>query len=265
MPIEWLMRHWEAKAELTLPFLTGRAVGMQLKFGDKVIFRRHVRGGGFIRVESREELLKWARQHCYSFHPHLEDDVFCFALDIDRRTDEMPFALAQLAAAEMAAELDELGWQYLLKFSGHRGFHCFWGFEREELRETAGDDVWGFTRGIIRFLRQRLEERLQAHRRRGEFEAVLGPGQPFTVTNSADREHARSLLLDENIVHDKGSLRSPWSVHPESGLVALPLTPDELGAFRPEDAEPAKVLERGGPDALPLNRASDLARELPQP
>ncbi|MGQ9554026.1 MAG: non-homologous end-joining DNA ligase LigD [Anaerolineae bacterium] len=253
MPIDWLLRYWEAKADLTLPFLAGRATAMQLVFAKQIVYRRHDKDGSFIYIDSREELLQWARGHCYSFHPHLEDDILYFVLDIDRRYQALPFALVQVAAQEMANLLAELQTPHLLKFSGNRGFHFFWGFERAEAEQASGGDIWSFERSIIRFLRARLEERLQASSQRAEFYRVLREGDPITITNSADREHERSLLLDENIVHEMGSLRSPWSVHPQSGLVSLPLGPDELATFRREDAMPDNALKRAGPVALPLN------------
>jgi len=201
MPLDWLVHYWEAKAELTLPFLAGRATAMQLVFGEKVIYRRHEKDGGFVYIASREELLHWARQHCYSFHPHLQDGSLHFALDaenrtadfprIDRRHEAMPFPLVQAAAGEMAAVLADLAVPFLLKFSGNRGFHFLWGFDRVEVEQASGGDIWGFERGIIRFLRARLEECLQASGRRADFYRVLREGDPITITNSADRECTR--------------------------------------------------------------------------
>ncbi|NPV06728.1 MAG: hypothetical protein HPY83_02040 [Anaerolineae bacterium] len=258
MPIQWLMEYWEAKADSVLPFLQGRPVGMELKFEKRVIFRRRQKGGDFIAVETHSDVMYWARQHCYSFHPHLEDGFLYFILDIDRRDVEVPLALAGAAAAELASLLDELGVEYSLKFSGRRGFHFYWAFDQEQAREAGGGEPWPFERRVIVFLRDRLEERLQAGQWRGEFYRYLSPDDPITLTNSADPEHARSLLLDENIVHHNGSLRSPWSVHPESGLVSLPLQRDELEGFQAQDATPEKALERSGPTEVPRNSVSSL-------
>jgi DNA primase len=261
MPIDWLVDYWQAKAEATLPFLAGRAVAMQLRFDDHIVFRRHNTDGSFVHVESSDDLLHWARQHCYSFHPHLEGDPFLFALDIDRRSEDMPLQAVNYCAQELAALLAELDIRFLLKFSGRRGFHFFWGFAPSDLEQAAGQEPWEFERAIIRGLRRRLEERLQAGTRAGELYALLGlePDMPLTVTNSADKAHERSVLLDENIVHHLGSLRSPWSVHPESGLVSLPLKVEELAGFQPEQASPQRALERDGPRAIPLNAAAALA------
>ncbi|MHB0878352.1 MAG: non-homologous end-joining DNA ligase LigD [Anaerolineae bacterium] len=256
MPLDWLVDYWEAKAELALPFLTGRASGMQLVFGKHVVFRRHEADGSFIFINTRDDLLHWAHQHCYSFHPHLENGTLYFALDIDRRSEETPLELVQLAAGEMASLLDALSLRYLLKFSGSRGFHFFWGFAPEEVRTYSKGDVWGFERRIIHFLRRGLEERLQAHPRRNEFLKVIPEGHPITATNSADKSSPHSLLLDENIVHELGSLRSPWSVHPESGLVSLPLDPGELATFTADMARPEAALSRGGPTEIPMNGAA---------
>ena len=256
MPIEWLVDYWQAKADAALPFLAGRASGMQLVFGNHVVFRRHEPDGSFVHVDTREDVLHWAHQHCYSFHPHLKNGVFYFVLDIDRRSEDTPLPLVQLAASEMAAVLDGLSVRYLLKFSGSRGFHFFWGFRPEEVQEPANGDVWTFERRIIRYLRRELEQRLQQHPRRAEFEPVVPAGEPLTTTNSAEKAQAHSLLLDENIVHELGSLRSPWSVHPASGYVSLPLEPRELMAFTPAMATPEAALGRDGPREIPLNAAA---------
>ena len=256
MPIGWLMDYWEAKVEATLPFLAGRATAMQLVYGGRAVFRRHNADGSFVFVDTREELLKWARQHCYSFHPHLDNGVLCFALDIDRRSDAMPLELAQLAASEVSAALDALSVRYLLKFSGNRGFHFLWGFRPEDVQHQSQGDIWSFERRIIRYLREVLEVRLQQHPRHEEFRHAVPEGQPITVTNSVDKGHADSLLLDENIVHPLGSLRSPWSIHPETGLVSLPIDPGELAAFSVEAARPRAVLARGAPVEIPINAAA---------
>lgn len=253
MPIDWLMEYWEAKSGAVLPFLLGRPVGMELRFEKRVIFRRRQKGGDFIYIDTYSDITYWARQHCYSFHPHLEDGFLYFILDIDRRDVEVPLSLAGAAASEMASVLDELEVEYLLKFSGRRGFHFYWAFDQKEAREAGGGESWPFERRIIVFLRDRLEERLQAGKHRDEFYRYLDSDDPITLTNSAEPRHQRSLLLDENIVHLNGSLRSPWSVHPESGLVSLPLTPDELEGFQEEAATPEKALPRSGPTEVPTN------------
>jgi DNA primase len=261
MPVEWLVDYWAAKAEATLPYLAGRAVGMQLRFDKHVVFRRHEPDGSFIHIETADELLHWARQHCYSFHPHLQGEPFWFALDIDRRSESMPLHVVRYCSQEMAALLDDLGIRYLLKFSGSRGFHFFWGFQPDELERAAPGQPWEFERSIIRGLRAHLEQRLQSGPRRAELCQQLGLDRdaPLTVTNSADKEHEKSILLDENIVHDLGSLRSPWSIHPESGLISLPLQVGELAGFEPEQATVERALERSGPMEVPLNPVASLA------
>jgi len=259
MPIPWLMDYWDAKADEVLPYLKGRPVALELKFEDRAIFRRRQTGGLFIRVQTRADVLRWARQHCYSFHPHLADGWLYFVLDIDRRDASVPFELASVAAAEMAALLDEASVKFALKFSGRRGYHFYWGLDPTEAAEAGDGEPWPFERRLIRGLRDRLEQRLQAGPNRDQFYRHLHSDDPITVTNSADAEHGRSLLLDENIVHVNGSMRSPWSIHPESGLVSLPLRPDELSGFRPDSATPDAALKRSGSTKVPRNPVSRLA------
>jgi len=262
VPISWLREYWDAMAESTLPFLTGRPSAMELVFGNKVVFRRHEADGSFVVVDTKEALLQWASRHCYSFHPHLEDGILYFALDIDRRSDAMPLELAQVAAEQMAAVLDDLGVQYLLKFSGRRGFHFLWGFAASEVAELSRGDPWSFERRIVRYLRQALEERLNQHARLDHFRRYVPELQPLTTTNSADQATSGSLLLDENILHKRGSLRSPWSVHPETRLVSLPLQPGDLATFTTDQATPEAALARRGATTLPVNEAQPFVRLL---
>ncbi|NLT41506.1 MAG: hypothetical protein GXX93_02420 [Anaerolineae bacterium] len=252
MPIPWLMDYWEAKADAVLPFLQGRPVALELKFGDRPIYRRRRPEGGFIHVESRADILDWARRHCYSFHPHLADGALYFLLDIDRRDPAQPLELAAVAAGEAAALLKEASVDFALKFSGRRGFHFYWALDPAEVLEAGEGDPWPFLRRLIRGLRDRVEVRLQHSPQRDRFYRYLDPADPITITNAADRAHQHSLLLDENIVHVNGSMRSPWSVHPESGLVSLPLEPEGLAAFRPEEATPEAALRQSARQELPF-------------
>lgn len=52
-----------------------------------------------------------------------------------------------------------------------------------------------------------------------------------------------NLLIDEILVSSRHLYRCPYSLHEKSGLVSLPINPDDVLSFKRESAEPKKVLE----------------------
>ena len=238
MPIPWLVNYWKKAAPVVLPFLLGRRVAIQQIFDHNTLYRRHGAKGlpdrsGWIEINSVKEIAEWARLHTYSFHPHLlgEKDVW-FVMDMDVRTDKM-FDLMKIAAYEMAKLLDKKHIKYLLKFSGNRGFHFMWSLGKIKPN-------WLGLRKQIRGLSGELEEVLQK-KHAAEFYKLLPKSKPIITTSSSDRNLTKSILIDEQIVHKNGMLRSPYSIHPTTGLVSVPLTATQILKFKRDSATPAKV------------------------
>ncbi len=248
MPIEWLVQYWQRAAKTTLPFLTNRKVAVQQMFDGKILYRRHGGKGlpdriGWIEINSAADILKWARLHTYSFHPHLNGDRdLWFVMDIDGRI-EKAFPLVQIAAYEMSRLLSGKTIKHLVKFSGNRGFHFLWS-----LGKTAPN--WLSLRKRVRSWARELEKVLQA-KYKGKFYHLIPKTDPIIVTSSTDKKHKKSILIDEQIIHKNGMIRSPYSIHPKTGLVSAPLRTNEILSFKPEQARPERVrIQKIG---LPVN------------
>jgi len=246
MPIEWLVEYWNRAAGATLPFLVNRKVAVQQVFDGKILYRRHGAKGlpdkiGWIEIKSSQDILKWAYLHTYSFHPHLNGDPSAssgrggdlwFVMDIDGRTSQA-FELVKIATYEMSQLLARKKIKHLIKFSGNRGFHFLW---------SLGNITphWLSLRKQIRSLAGELERILQT-KHKNKFSRLIPKTSPIIITSSTDPIHKKSILIDEQIIHKNGMIRSPYSVHPKTGLVSLPLRASEILSFKPQDAKPEGV------------------------
>jgi len=238
MPIKWLVEYWNRAASATLPFLVNRKVAIQQVFDGKILYRRHGAKGlpdkiGWIEVNSVSDIKDWARLHTYSFHPHLNGDKdVWFVMDIDGRSPQM-FELVKLVTLEMSKLLSRKKKKHLIKFSGNRGFHFMW---------SLGNITpnWLSLRKEIRGYAEELEEILQ-RKYKEKFYRLIPKTHPLVITSSTDPTHKKSILIDEQIVHKKGMIRSPYSVHPKTSLVSVPLKASEILSFKPEQARPGKV------------------------
>lgn len=238
MPIEWLVRYWDKAAAVALPFLKNRKVAVQQVFGRNIIYRRHGDKGlpdrsGWIRIQNTQQIKDWARLHTYSFHSHLlgEKDVW-FVMDMDGRGDAL-WELTRLAASELSKLLARKKIRHLVKFSGRQGFHFMWSLGNIKPN-------WLSLRKQIRALAGELEITLQ-HKYASRFYKLIPKRNPIIVTSSTDRKFKRSILLDEQIVHKNGMIRSPYSVHPKTSLVSVPIKPAEILKFKKEFAQPDRV------------------------
>jgi len=221
MPIKWLVDYWDRAAEYTLPFLKNRRVALQQKFDGQIIYRRHDQGRQWIRVESKREIMAWAREHTFSFHPHLRGDRdFWFVMDIDRRQKNFPQKKLLTITGKMAEIFEENNLKYLLKYSGNRGFHFIFEITGMKQRRFSQE------KKAIQSLRDRLEER-------------LGRTEPITTTDSQDK--SAPILIDKNIIHKKGMIRSPYSIHPQTELVSGPLKKEGLRDFQKNDFKPDRI------------------------
>lgn len=248
MPIPWLVDYWEKVADATLPFLRNRKIAIQQIFDKNILYRRHGAKGlpdksGWITLNTKSELLEWARLHTYSFHPHLKGDRdIWFVMDIDARTDKM-FDLVKLATYELAKLLDKKRIKYLLKFSGNRGFHFMWNM-------GSVKPEWFKFRKQIQELARELENILQK-KHANKFYQLIPKKNPIITTSSTDKATAKSILIDEQIIHKNGMIRSPYSIHPTTRLVSVPLTTNQILKFKRDSATPNSI--RITKLALPIN------------
>jgi DNA primase len=237
MPAKYL-DYYTRVADRIVPFLQGRQVAIEQRFPSSrdLVYRRHTGGSGddtWIRVADQAALIDWARQYAEGLHAHIrsEDRGAWFVVDIDSR--ELPTEMALLAARHAAAVLREQGIDPLVKFSGSDGYHLMW--DVPDLDGIDDQELWELERAVVRAVAC----------------AAVGEGRPYITTANADRENPNALLFDEYILKDNANFRVPYSIHPRTGLVNVPLTNDQLTTLRPDDATPENVAEAWPAVALP--------------
>jgi hypothetical protein len=165
----------------------------------------------------------------------LDDLREAWDLVIDIDCDES-FELAKVTAEMVVEELRQHGIENIsVKFSGNRGFHI--GVRGEAFPEKIGDEDYSklyphLARGIVDYIRNNLEERLISEAENRGFSDQIstdGGKDPFQVADIENDWGQRHLF------------RMPYSLHDTSGLVSLPIEPDEITDFEKKDAEIEKV------------------------
>jgi len=224
-----------------LPFLAGRKVAIEQKFDEVAMYRRHPKGqtNRWIYIDERSEVIEWASKHAWSFHPHIRGrDNWWFVIDIDGRGDSFDIDLIRDVAVVMAGIFDLRGMQYLVKYSGNRGFHFMWEWAMGGV-SLRGKNRWDEAKSIASIFRNELEKRLSEESvLASKLREIVGSGCPFTLTNSQETECKDAVLIDVNILHVNANIRSPFSVHPKTGLVSIPLRGAKgLRSFIKEEAE----------------------------
>ena len=257
--------YYSAVADRILPFLSGRKLAIEQRFprSKEIVYRRHTGGSGedtWIRIGDRDSLLSWARQHAIGFHAHIrsEDRGAWFVIDIDSRG--LPTDMARIAATHAADVLAEQGIDPLVKFSGSDGFHLMW--DVPELDGIDDSELWELERAVVRAVACEVDRRLIDDPDAAPIREAVGEGKPSIATASADRVNPNALLFDEYILKDNANFRVPYSVHPSTGLVAVPLNRAQLDAFRPEKASLTAVATGWPPATLPCHSISDVRRAL---
>jgi DNA primase len=168
--------------------------------------------------------------------------------------------MGRLAASHAIDVLSERGLTPLVKFSGSNGFHLMW--DVPELDGLADDQLWAIERAVVRAVACEVERRLANDPAAEPIRRAVGSDKPAISTSSADRENERAILFDEYILKDNANFRVPYSVHPTTGLVAVPVLPDDLPTFDVDQARPDAVTERNATFALPRYRLEDVEKAL---
>jgi DNA primase len=245
--------YYQQVAERMAPHLTGRRVSIESRYpgSPRIVFRRHPSGGDttqWIFIDEPPQLVDWVRQFAEGFHGHIraEDGSAWFVLDIDAR--DLPLEMAQLAARYAADVLETRGLAPLVKFSGSNGFHLMWNVpDSTDLSDAA---LWEIEQRVVAAVACEVERLLEADDTATPIRVAVGPEKPMITTSSADREQRDGLLFDQLILRDNAPFRVPFSVHPKSGLVAVPILAKDLTAFDPAVATPERVAQEW--PALPV-------------
>lgn len=228
-----------------LPFLQGRRVAIEQRFpsSEKSVYRRHSGAAGeksWICIDDRAALLEWVRTYAEGFHAHIraEGTGAWFVIDIDSR--DLATEMARLGAVHANAVLKEQGIAPLVKFSGSDGYHLM--LDVAEIGTIPDAELWELERGMVRSVACEVERRLGADPDAQPIRDAVGAGRPLVTTSSIDRENSAALLFDEYILKDNATLRAPYSVHPTTGLVSVPIPESELATFKPKHATTDAVI-----------------------
>ena len=148
----------------------------------------------------------------------------------------------------------------MVKFSGSDGYHLMW--DVPDLASLSDEELWRTERAVVRAVACMVERQLVTDPAADPIRAAVGPGRPLIATGSADRENPQALLFDEYILKENANFRAPFSVHPQTGLVTVPLSHDQLTTFRPEEATPNAVARDWPASSLPEYSLADVQRAL---
>jgi DNA primase len=236
--------YYQDVAEQMTPYLAGRRVSIESRYpgSPRIVFRRHPNSTDttvWIFLDEPGELVDWVRQFAEGFHGHIraEDGSAWFVLDIDARSLDLD--MARLATRYAARVLEQQGIVPLVKFSGSNGFHLMWNVP--DCTDLSDPELWEIEQRVVSAVACEVERLLGEDDAAAPIRAAVGPAKPLIATSSADREQRDGLLFDQLILKDNAPFRVPFSVHPKSGLVAVPLRPEELMTFDPSAATPDKV------------------------
>jgi hypothetical protein len=250
-----------------VPFLTGRKLAVEQRFreGEKPVYRRHEGTGTerrWIAIREPADVVRWAKQRAVAFHGHLkpEGPGAWFFLDIDSR--ELSLEMGRVGALHSLDVIEGAGLKALVKFSGSDGFHLMW--EMPDLRALGKKDLWDFEREVVQAIADRVEQRLEGDPRADEIRAAVGEGARLVSTNSQleDRVERAALLFDKLILKENANARVPYSLHPASGLVSLPLDRVGLERFEEAMAAPEVVAVDERRLELPKNGVGEVKRAL---
>ena len=236
--------YYQQVADRMAPYLAGRRVSIESRYpgSPRIVFRRHPSGGDttqWIFIDDPEELVDWVRQFAEGFHGHVraEDGSAWFVLDIDARN--LPLEMAQLATQYAASILEKQNLAPLVKFSGSNGFHLMWNVP--DCKNLSDAALWEIEQRVVSAVACETEKLLEVDGAAAPIRSAVGPDKVLIATSSANREQRDGLLFDQLILKDNAPFRVPFSVHPKSGLVAVPLRMEDLANFDATAATPDNV------------------------
>jgi DNA primase len=261
MPVQWVVDYYNQMADKILPFFKGRDIDINQIFDHENVFRRHEKDGKkWIRINDKKRLAFWTDWHAWSFYPHLEGDKdLWFALDVD--PNKCDFDCVKIASFELANILDNLDLKYLIKFSGNKGFHFLFSLGAPPAK-LIGEKIWEFERGLISFLREKLEEKLQKSKDRDKFYKFLKKDDPITIDKSSEEKEHNSILLDKLILHKHANIRSPYSLHEKTKLVSLPINKEQIMDFEPKKEADPKNAAQSPKAEMPKNNIAKLIKKI---
>jgi len=162
---------------------------------------------------------------------------FDFIMDIDSKTK---LEHATIAAKVVYDFLKDLGIKATIKYSGSRGFHI-------AISSDAFPDSIDFKKTSKRYpevpqtLAEFIREKVRDHLLE---ELIAWEGGVASLTKSIPSISELSPYEFVDIEKNWGNrhlFRAPYSLHPKTWLVSLPIKSEDLKDFKPESAKPEKV------------------------
>lgn len=190
-------------------------VAIQSRSPDNQILRRYEKTDKPLRVTSPKDLARLTTQRFTEFHPTVGKQTNEVWVDIDAGKNRSTESLkpVTLQVEKLMRKLPQVRGSGIA-FSGGSGFHV-----RARLDKTQDTAK----------MRKMLEKHLRQMTKKSP-DLTLSPPK------------ANQARLDISTLHNKGSLRAPYSINAQTGLVAVPLTRKELAKFNPQrDALPSAV------------------------
>ncbi len=266
-------------ADQILPFLMGRPVSVIKVFSDesdplnkvKPLFVRYARykpKPAFIRIESKEDLMRYVDDHAVDFVPYVhgfdakEPDWLIIDLDAGEglKSASEGFLAVKFVAEKVFRLLERSGIRPAVKFSGSRGMQVWASLDNTKM---PGGDLFAHYRKLVQLIQTRMEEAIAQE---GIPETLRGiaekEGGLTTAKVAGKEERVRKVLLDWSSMKPMGDVRAPFSIHYKTGLVSCPVDPSRILDFDPTEATPEKVsrdaerlsrffaLEEGSPEGL---------------
>lgn len=182
---------------------------------DKTVLRRKDEAGEFIRL-NKEQLDKWNAKRLSEVHPTFGRKTDVLLADIDpqegvdwRHTKKITETVAK--TMQSRPEVRDVS----IRYSGGRGFYV-----EGKLDAPVGiDHARNLTKRVLDGLAQRHDVYFHP----------VGPG---------------NIRLDTTPLKNRGSIRAPYSINADTGLVSAPVKLEDLAGAQKKDFSVAKVLER---------------------
>lgn len=229
-------------AETITTICRDRYVGFFCVFTEEHFFRRKL-GRNYITLKRPSDLLRLVDMHYVDVIPCVHrigsNRPDWLVIDLDAGSS-VPFGEVKKAALLTHEALIEHDLCPALKFSGSRGFQVWAQLEDFRMPDRyqpmalpGGSDrtlsFFSLYADMIAYVEAQIRDE-------------MGGRTTSTVADKEGRED--KILLDSSPMKEMGLVRSPYSLHHRTGLVSMPLVPDEIKSFDPSMARPEDALAR---------------------
>lgn len=239
------VRRYYARADVQkklLPYLKNKdlLVG-QSSAPDHLIYRRYDKDKP-IRVSTPAELEWYGSRRYTEFHPVIGKTTREVWVDLDpgKGIKEKDLKETTRLVDHMLKSMPEIR-STSVAYSGGRGYYVRGLLEKET--DTAK---------ARHFLQKQLA-------------AMEGKDKLFTGGEVTFQPPGKNQIrLDLSTLHDKGSIRAPYALHSETGLMSVPVSIKDLPGFDPQrDANPRKLAaEKEFAPGISMSRATHALPEL---